>query len=830
MDALVRDLRFAVRMLAKSPGFTAVVVVTLALGIGANTAIFSVVNATLLGSLPYSEPDRIEVLREHDGPGGDRPVSYPDYVDWREQQSAFDRLAFYRPSDSKLKTADGTVLVPTCLVSADFFAVLGVEAAQGRNLVAEDDRAGAALVAWLTQESRQRYFPGDQSPVGRTLLLDGQAVRVAGVLPSAFRFYRVADFYLPVGPYVQQLLLTLRGSNGNLAYVLGRLKPGATPGSAQAQMNAIAGRLERQYPTSNTGVGVHVVSLREHLAGAARPQLMLLLGAVGVVLMVACVNVANMLLSRSFTRKREMAIRTALGGTRPQLTRQLLAESVMLALVGGVVGAGLGRWGYELAFRLVPAEVRAVGAGAGLDLRMLLFVLAVSLATGIVFGLVPAWQSSHADPNEALKNAPPAALTLFGRLRVSDLLVVAQVALALTLVVGAGLLIRSLHQLMQVPSGVRPERVLTLLVESPAIDRFWRDPHSFSDYHQRVVSAVQSLPEVEAAAVATGLPFAFNDNTMPFYRDGPPVPRPGEFPLASTHSVSPDYFRAMGIPLLRGRLFDGRERPYVIPRGLELSPQSFSAIFKDVLLDGVISKRMADRYWPGEDPLGKRFRLGNLDLVFPMVQIVGVVGSTTQFGLEQGETTEFYLPLRQWPVPNPMHLVVRTRTSPAAALPSIRRAVQTVVSDQPVRDVQLMSERISGSVSGRKFDMGLFTSFAATALVLSLIGIYGVLSFAVSQRTREIGIQVALGARGGDVVRGVLARGLKLGLPGVLLGLAGAWVVGRLLRASLFGVTGTDASTYVFCTSVVLLAGFLACCLPALRAAKVDPLVALRCE
>jgi predicted permease len=827
---MMTDLRYAVRMVAKSPGFTAVVVVTLALGIGANAAIFSVVNATFLRSLPYSGPDRIAVLREHDGPGGDRPVSYPDYIDWREQQSVFDRLAFYRPSNSNLKTSDGTVLVPTCLVSADFFAVLGVEASPGRSLMAEDDQVGAALVAWVTQEAGRRYFPGSQSPVGRTLLLDGQVVTVAGVLPAGFRFYRAAEFYLPVAPYAQQLLITLRGSNGNLAYVLGRLKPGATLGSAQTQMSAIASRLEGQYPTTNTGVGVHVVSLREHVAGAARPQLMLLLGAVGMVLMIACVNVANMLLSRSFARKREMAVRTALGATRLQLIRQLLAESVVLALVGGVVGAGLGLWGYELAFRLVPAEVQAVGAGAGLDLRVLLFVLAVSLATGLAFGLVPAWQSSHADPNAMLKNATPAARTLFGRLRVSDLLVVAQVALALTLVVGAGLLIRSLRQLVQVPSGVRPERVLTLLVESPAIDQFWRDPHSFSAYHERVVSSVQSLPEVEAAAVATGLPFAFNDNTMPFYREGLPLPKPGEFPLASTHSVSPDYFRAMGIPLLRGRLFDGRERPYVVPRGVGLSPQSFGAIFKDVVCDGVISKRMADRYWPGEDPLGKRFRLGNLDLVLPLVQIVGVVGSTTQFGLEQGDTTEFYLPLRQWPVPNPMHLVVRTRMNPTAALPSIRRAVQTVVRDQPIRDVQLMSERIAGSVSGRRFDMGLFTSFAATALILSLIGIYGVLSFAVSQRTREIGIQVALGAERGDVVREVLARGLRLGLPGVVLGLTGAWGVGRLLRASLFGVTGTDVSTYVCCTFVLLVAGFLACCLPARRAAKVDPVVALRCE
>jgi predicted permease len=830
MVSLLQELRFAVRMLAKNPGFTAAAALTLALGIGANTAVFSVVNVTFLRSLPYSEPDRIVLLRERTS-GGDMPVAYPDFVDWREQQAVFSTLAFYRASDSKLRTPEGVELVPTCVVSGDFFSVLGVGVAEGRDLAATDDQLGAAPVAWVTAEARQRYLPGDASPLGRAVVLDGQTVTVAGVLPAAFRFHDRADFYLPLAPLAKQLLHTMRENHFGGAYAIGRLRPDVTLAVAQAQMSAIAGRVERQYPKVNAGIGVRVLPLREHLAGAAQPQLLLLLGAVGMILTIACVNVANMLLARSFARQHEMAVRAALGATRLQLARQLLVESVVLALFGGLAGVALGLWGCRLILRLVPAAVQqAVGPDSGPDLRVLLFALAVSVITGIVFGLVPAWQSSHSDPNDTLKNSKRAVRTLLGRFRFSDILVVAQVALALMLLVGAGLLIRSLQQLLRVPSGLRPERVLTLLVEPPAVAQFARDPQSFSAYFERILDSVRPLPGVEAAAVAFGLPFAYIGNTMPFYRDGLPVPRSGEFPTASTHTVSPDYFRIMGIPLLRGRLFHGGERPYAVPPGLDLSPQNFGLIFRDVVFDGVVSQRMAARYWPGEDPVGKRFRLGPPEMQFPWVQIVGVVGSTTQYGREQGETTEFYLPLRQWPLPAPMHLAVRTRMDPTAAAASIRRALQSAVSDAIVRDVQLMSERIDGSVSDREFSMGLFSSFAGTALLLSLIGLYGVLSMAVGQRTREIGIQMALGAERRHVLREVLERGFRLGLPGVLLGLAGASGVSRLLQSSLFGVGGGDIATYVGCTCVFLLTGFLACLIPARRASRVDPVVALRCE
>jgi predicted permease len=473
MSALVQELRFAVRMLAKNPGFTAAAALTLALGIGANTAVFSVVNVTFLRSLPYSEPDRIVLLRER-ASGGDIPVAYPDFVDWREQQDVFSTLAFYRASDSKLRTPEGVELVPTCVVSGDFFSVLGVGVAEGRDLAATDDQVDAAPVAWVTAEARQRYLPGDASPLGRAVVLDGQTVTVAGVLPAAFRFHDRADFYLPLAPLAKQLLHTMRENHFGGAYAIGRLRPDVTLAVAQAQMSAIAGRVERQYPKVNAGIGVRVLPLREHLAGAAQPQLLLLLGAVGMILTIACVNVANMLLAHSFARQHEMAVRAALGATRLQLARQLLVESVVLALFGGLAGVALGLWGCRLILRLVPAAVQqAVGPDSGPDLRVLLFALAVSVITGIVFGLVPAWQSSHSDPNDTLKNSKRAVRTLLGRFRFSDILVVAQVALALMLLVGAGLLIRSLQQLRPHPAG-RATRGRSVRTRPPELQRLLR--------------------------------------------------------------------------------------------------------------------------------------------------------------------------------------------------------------------------------------------------------------------------------------------------------------------------------------------------------------------
>jgi putative ABC transport system permease protein len=827
---MLSDFRFAFRLLAKSPGFTAVVIFTLALGIGANTAIFSVVNATFLRSLPYAEPGHLVMLMERSAKGDDMSVSYPNFLDWCARQDVLSGLAIYHPSPAKLKTPTAMEMVSTTMVSGDFFTVLGVNPIQGRGLTAADDRPGAAPVTWITHAAWQQYFAGDRDLVGQTIQLEGETVTVAGILPASFQFHRRADFYLPIAPYVQQQFMTMRQNHSD-AYAIGRLKPGVALAAAQAQLTAIAQRLERDYPSVNTGITIRVSPLRAYLAGEAQTQQLLLLGAVGMVLLIACVNVANMLLARSLAREREMAIRTALGASRPQLFRQLLAESLVLAAAGGLVGAVLGLWGYDFAQQLVPWQMQPLAqSSGGFDFRVLAFVAFATLVTGAGFGLAPAWQLSHINPNDALKNTRRTWRTVFGNYRVSDLLVVAQVGLALVLLVGAGLMIRSLHRLLQVPSGLQPERVLTLQVAPPPMAQFQRDPNSFNTYYERVIEGVRHLPGIESAAVASALPFTWSTNSMTFYWDGRPVPASGEFPSANNHSVTPDYFRAMGIPLLRGHGFTGKEPQAVIPEGMDLSPQNLATIFKDLVFDGVISKRMAEKFWKGEDPVGKRFRLGYPDMGLPWVQIVGVVGNTTQTGLDQGDTAEFYLPLRQFPAPTGMHLVVRTQMDPAGAVASIRTAVQSVAQDEPIHDVRLMSERMDGFVSGRRFNMSLFTFFAGTALLLSLIGIYGVLSFVVSQRTREVGIRMALGAQRGDVMRDVLSRGLRLALPGVLLGLAGAWAVSRLLQSQLFGITGTDPASYAASAGLLLVAVVVACYVPARRATRVSPSEALRTE
>ncbi len=825
----MNNLRHAFHRLLASPGFTVVVILTLALGIGSNTAVFSIVNATFLRPLPYPDPDNLMLLAEHNTSGSDFGVSYPNFLDWHAQQDVFSGLALYHPDSAKLKTAEGAELVSTCLVSGDFFSVLDIRVAEGRGLAEADDREGAAPVAWVTNAAWQRYFAGDHGLVGRTILLDGQTVTVAGILPAGFRFHRNVDVFRPLAPYVKQLFMTMRGSHNDV-YGLGRLKPHATAAAARAQMTAIAQRLEREYPKEDAGIGALVMPLRERLAGSARTQLFLLLGAVGMVLLITCLNVANMLLSRSLAREREMAIRTALGASRLQLMGQLLVESLVLATAGGLAGVLVGLWGSSFARQLIPWELQPLAEASGaLDGRVLLFVAGVTLITGIGFGLAPAWRLSHTNPNDALKNMRRSVRTRFGSFRLGDLLVVAQMALALVLLVGAGLLVRSLHEVLQVPSGIRPERVLTLQVAPPPAAQWLKDPFSVATYYSRIVDAVQALPEVETAASVTGLPFTWNSNTMDFYVDGQPVPAPDKFPTASQHTVSADYFRTLGIPVLRGRTFDGHERQPVFPPGIEFSPQNLTALYKGVAFDGVISQGMAEKYWPGQDPVGKRFRMGSPDLQLPWVTVVGVVGRTTQFGQDRGEMPEFYLPLRQFPIPTGF-IVVRTRLDPAAALASVRTAVQSAAKDEPVYDVQLMSERMDSFVSGRRFNMDLFAVFAGVALLLTLVGIYGMLSFFVSQRTREVGIRMALGAQRRDVLLEVLARGLRLAVPGILLGIGGAWAVSRLLQSQLFGITGVDPLTYVAGSMVLLLAAMLSCYLPARRATQVNPTEALRAE
>jgi predicted permease len=826
----MNDLKLALRFLAKSPGFTAIVVLTLALGIGANTAIFSLVNTTFLRALPYPEPDRLVHVSEASDQWNDMSVSFPNFEDWRAAQNVFSALAIYRTQGIKLRTPGSAEQVDLAMVSADFFPAVGVHATLGRDLTADDDRATSALVVWLTHAAWQRFFAGDRKIIGQTVLLDGAPTTVAGVLPPGFRFHRNLDLLVPLGPFVEAQFMRER-ANHNGTSVLGRLKPGVTFSAAQAQMTAIGRRLQRDYPKVNAGIGIFMQPLRERLAGFARTNLLLLLGAVGMVLLIACVNVANMLLARSFGRAREMAIRTALGATRRDLIRQLLAESLMLAAAGGSVGAILGTWGYDVVSRLVPWEMRALTEGTGgIDRGVLLFIVGITLVTGIAFGLAPAWQLSHANPNDALKNTKPSVHLLFGRIRLADGLVVVQVALALMLLVGAGLMIRSLARLSQVNSGLQPERVLTMRVGAPPMEEYRRDPAGYVRYHERIAERVAALPEVESAAFGSSIPFTWDTSSSVFFRLDRPTPAPGKFPAANTHVVTLDYFRAMGIPLIRGQIFSGHEPVPKLPAGEVVSMESLAKIYQNLEVSCVISQRMADQFWPGEDPIGKRFQFGYPEMHLPAMNIIGVVGNTTQSGLDQAEPAEYYCLLRQFAAPMSLHLIVRTRADPAGVPGSVRTAVKAVAPDAPVFDVALMEARIAGFSSDRRFNMGLFTFFATTALLLAVIGIYGVLSCVVGQRMRDIGIRLALGAQRTDVMREVMWRGLALALPGTLLGLAGAWAGSRLLESQLFGISGSDLPTYAAGAVLLVLAALLACAVPARRATRVNPMEVLRAE
>jgi predicted permease len=832
MTALLRDVRFAVRTLARRPGFALTAIGTLALGIGAPTAIFSVVNTTFLRALPYPDPDALVWMTERNSvTSREGSVSYPNFLDWRAQQDVFSALSIYQIDSGTLRTAHVVEKIPILMVSDGFFTALGVRVTQGRGMVAADDRAGAAPVGWVSHAAWRRYFAADPHLVGRAVSLDGRSIVVAGILPAAFRFIQPADMYVPLAPYAEEMGLTTRMRRAS-TFVVGRLKPGARLDGARTQMEAIALRLQAQYPEANAGIVPRVMPLHEHVAGSARRSLMMLLGAVGAVLLIVCVNLATMLLARAVSRRREMAIRVSLGASGRQLMRQLLVESLLLAAGGGAAGGLVGLWVHDSLLPLVPSGIQQLApGGASLDARVLLFIIAVTLATGIAFGLAPAWQLSHASPSLALKGTESAVRVAGGRLRSRDLLVVGQVTLAFALLVGAGLMIRSLGRLTQVDPGFQPERVLTLRLTPPPQEQYWRDPFSFSTYYEHILEAVASRPEVERCAVITTLPFSGTNSSAPIYPEGRPEPAPAEASDVSIHMVSADYFRAMGIPLVRGRLLSGREPRPAVPPGFDIRQTDFGSFYENLPLDAVVSQRMAAQYWPGEDPVGKRFTIRAApNSPRPVVQIVGVVGSTTQHGLDYGETPEYYLSLHQVPMVRDVYLVVRSHRDPADAVASIRATLKPLIGDRPITDVQLMIARIAGTLSGRRFNMGLLTFFSATALLLAVVGVYGVLAFTVSRETREIGVRMALGASRTTVLRGVMRRGLGLVLPGILVGLAGAWGIGRLLHGTLFGITGNDPATYVASISVFSLAAFLACLLPANRAANVDPSLALRRE
>ena len=812
MGTLLQDFRYGLRMLAKKPGFTLIAVMALALGIGANSAIFSVVNAVLLRPLPFENPERLVQVWGTNAKRGQTkaPFSYQNFADFREQNQSFEYMAAYTDASAAFTYADAPEQIEGCGSTADLFKVLGAKPLLGRTFEREDEVAGGTKIVVLSYNLWQRRFNSDPKIISQQIKFDGESYTVIGVMPKGFQFPLDDDnpeFWIPLDP--EQSFNKERGAN--YLHVVGRLKPGTTLEQAGSEMVTIASHLEQAYPDKNTGKSVNLLSLHEQLVGAIRPALLVLLVAVGFVLLIACANVANLLLARASSRHKEIAIRTALGAGRRRIIRQLLTESLLLALCGGAVGLLLSLWGVDVLSAAIPADIPRVKE-IGLDARVLGFTTAVSFLTGIIFGLAPALQASKTDLNESLKEGGRGSTEGLGRNRVRSILVVLEVALSLVLLISAGLLIKSFFQLMNVKPGLDPEHVLTASIALPPAK--YAEVEQQTAFFQQVMEKVRTLPGVDSVAVVNPLPLSnsFIQNILTLL-DRPPA-APGERLITNTRFVSPDYLRVMGIPLLKGRTFtehDGGDRPYVF----------------------LVNETFVQRYYPNEDPIGKRIRLSvrpSPDKPDAEGEIVGVVGDVKHQTLDKESGPETYLPYINMGE-SYMTLVTRTGAGDPSALTSaLRVAVQQVDKDQPVFDIMTMNQILARSVATRRFNMLLLGVFAAIALILAAVGIFGVMNYSVTQRTHEIGIRMALGAQAGDVLKMILGQGMILTLIGVVAGLTAAFVLTRVMTGLLYGVSATDPLTFAGVSVLLSIVALIACYIPARRATKVDPMVALRYE
>ena len=807
MSSFLKELRHASRSLLNRPGFTAVVVLVLALGIGANTAFFSVMNAVLLRALPYPDPDRLVMVWEDvSALGFPRNTPAPaNYLDWKVQSTVFEKMAAYDHQSSNLTGRGEPERIDGERVSADLFSLLGVAPALGRAFLPEEDRAGAPSVAVLSDGLWRRRFGADPDLVGRTISLDSRPVLVVGVMPRGFHFpSRKSEIWVPLA--MDQEESANRG--GHYLEVVARLAPGASLSQAQAEMEAIAARLQKDYPRTNTNVGAVVVPLHEELVGESRPALLVLLGAVGFVLLIACANVANLLLARAASREREMAVRAALGAGRGRLIRQLLTESLILSLTGGAAGMGLSAWGAQFLGSLAPESLAPL-PGPGLEKSVLAFCLGLSLLTGFLFGIGPALQVSRVDLIEQLKQGGLSRGS--GRNRMRGVLVVSEIALALLLLAGAGLMLKSFARLRSQDPGFRPDRSLTMrMILSEAKYPGAAQRRAFYD---RLLEKVASLPGVESQAMVSFLPLTFTGGHYSFSIEGSPVEVAANLPTAVYRAVSPQYFQTLGIPLFRGRGF---------------TDQDWEGTSPVVVIDRIL----AERFWPGEDAVGKRLKLGESDSSQPWQTVVGVVGNVRQIQLSAELKPEIYVSYHQEGsiFAAPRDLVVRTAGDPEALTATVRSQVWEVDPDQPVSDIQTMNQILAANLSRPRFSSLLLGAFAGAALLLSAVGIYGVISYLTEQRTRELGIRAALGADRRDILKLVVGTGLRLTLAGVLLGLAGALALGRLLSSLLYGVSASDPLTLAGVTLLLASVSILAAYLPARRALRVDPVVALRCE
>ena len=807
LETLWQDVRFGLRMLVKSPGFTIVAVLALALGIGANSAIFSVVNAVLLRPLPYEDPDRLVMVWEDNTKlGFPRDTPAPaNFIDWRDQNQVFEGMAAFADESFNLTGVSEPERINGQRVSANLFQLLGVAPRLGREFLFEEDQPRRERVVIISDRLWHRRFGADKNIIGKTLTLNGESFTVVGVMPANFQFpSREDELWVPIA--FDSTEASRRGSH--YLQVIARTKPGITLEQAQAEMSTIAARLQKQYPETNKSVGAAVTPLHEQLVGDIRPALLILLGAVGFVLLIACANVANLLLARAAVRQKEITIRAALGARRLRLMRQFLTESGLLAALGGLVGLLLAVWGVNLLTVFIPDDI-SQAKGITIDVKVLVFTLIVSLLTGLIFGLAPALQASKLNLNETLKEGGRSSAVGARGNRIRSLLVISEVALALVLLIGAGLLINSFLRLRTIDPGFQSDKLLTMRINLPELK--YPDRTRRAAFYTELLHRVEALPGVRSAAVTTALPLTFKGNSNGITIEGRPEPAPDERPIVITRVISPDYFHAMSIPLLQGRSLGEQDKE-----------DSAGAV--------IISETMARRFWPGEDPIGKRIKMGWSDSSNPWLSVVGVVKDVRQFELNADPKPQIYLPYTQAGLFAPRDLVIRTTTEPLSLTAAVRNTVWEIDKDQPVSDIRTMEQILSESVSRDRFSMLLLGIFAIVALVLASVGIYGVMSYAITQRTHEIGIRMALGAQTGDVLKLAVGQGLKLVLTGVAIGLVAALLLTRVMSSLLFGVSATDPTTFVIISLVLISVAVLACYIPARRATKVNPMIALRYE
>jgi putative ABC transport system permease protein len=809
MNVLWQDLRYGARMLLKNPGFTLIALFTLALGIGANTAIFSVVNAVLLRPLPYHESDRLVMLSANEKDGVLGNTGYTTFLDWRERSRSFERLGVVRDWGGTLTGRGEPEVIRGLRVSADYFKLLGASPTLGRDFRSEEDRPDTRYVVVISHSLWQRRFNSDPQAVGKQLILSDQTFTIIGVMPPDFvdllasNYYgnQAAELWAPVGYDITQPFACRDCQH---LKAIARLKPGVSLAQAQTEMSAIMDVMQLEHPKIYATHEIYITRLQDQFVGTIRPALYLLLAAVGLVLLIACANIASLLLARTSERAREIAIRLALGARRGRITLQLLLESLLLSFAGAGMGLLLALWGTEILTRLSPAKILQLQA-VTTDARVLGFTLFVSLLTGLLFGLAPAWQGARQDVQLALKESAKSSAGK-RRSRLRESLVVAEMVFALVLLVGAGLLIRSFVRVLDTAPGFEPRNLLTMTI--PLAGAKYNETAQVSAFYTEALNRINALPGVEAAGVVGNLPFGGNMDMYGLHVEEKPLPNPAEAPNAERYSISPAYLRTMGIPLLRGRGFSEQDSA-------------------NAPLVALINRTAAQRIWPNQDPLGKRIRLGSPQS--PLRSIVGIVGDVNHYDLETPADLQAYVPHTQW-TDSYMQLIVRTAVEPGTLIGPVRQAIHALDPDMPLYKVSSMRQLISASMAQRRFTLLLIAVFATVALLMAAIGLYGVIAYSVTQRRQEIGIRMALGADAGDVLKLVIGRGMKLMLFGVVIGLGGALALTRLLRSLLFGVSATDPITFTAIPLLLMSVGLLACYLPARRAAKVEPMIALRSE